>query len=158
MKIKDIIDPIISLKDKYILAYRIRKCNDMIKTEIRKWKEDGELPTLTIELSTAIPGSGSLTLSMNDLTDLYNFDILNAFLFMDDVLKANEKEDKKDLVALLSQLKSSGCEHKGNITPQVLENIRLNQPGVWAVYQKLLAEEEALIESAKVDNPLNDNI
>jgi hypothetical protein len=158
MKIKDIINPLLSVKDKYLLAYRIRKCTDEIKSDIRVWKESGEIPDRTIVLSSPGSNSSSLLLSMQDLTKLYGLDILEAFIFMDDAIRANSKEDKKALKELLGRLKSSGCIHNGNITPKLLEQIKINQPGVWEAYQKLLAEEKASRVQVELENPLNDDI
>jgi hypothetical protein len=59
---------------------------------------------------------------------------------------------------LLGKLKSSGCIHNANITPKLLEQIKINQPGVWESYQKLLAEEKASRVQMEMEDPLNDDI
>ncbi len=158
MKIKDILSPVLSLKDKYILAYRIRKCSDMIKADIREWKETNEFPTRVVVLESPIASTGNMTISMEDLTGIYGLDVLDAFIFMDNLLKATTKNDKKELTELLSRLKSTGCIHDGNVTDALLEQIKVQQPGVWAAYQKLLNEEDSKTKANGDDDPLNDDI
>ena len=158
MKIKDTLSPVLSLKDKYILAYRIRKCSDMIKSDIKEWKETNEFPTRIVVLESPITATGNITISMEDLTGIYGLDIIDAFIFMDDLLKATTKDDKKELTELLGRLKSTGCIHDGNVTDALLEQIKAQQPGVWAAYQKLLAEEECKTKANGADDPLNDEI
>lgn len=158
MKIKDTLSPVLSLKDKYILAYRIRKCSDMIKADIREWKETNEFPTRVVVLESPIAATGNITISMEDLVEIYGLDVIDAFIFMDDLLKATTKDDKKDLTELLGRLKSSGCIHDGNVTDALLEQIKTQQPGVWAAYQKLLNEEERKTKANGEDDPLNDDI
>lgn len=158
MKIKDILSSVRSLKDKYILAYRIRKCSDMIKADIRAWKETNEFPTRVVVLEFPIASTGNMTISMEDLTGIYGLDVLDAFIFMDDILMATTKNDKKELAELLGRLKSTGCIHDGNVTDALLDHIKVQQPGVWDAYQRLLNEEESKTKANDDDDPLNDDI
>lgn len=157
MIISDIINPLLSVRDQTVLALRIRRCSPMIKADIRNWKESGEFPTRTVVLE-APSGVGKMTLSMDDLVNLYNMKPLSAFFFMDELLKASTKDDKRTLADLLGQLESRSCVHNGNITPELLDSIKENQPGLWAEYQTLLKTIEAQNTPASGDNPLNDEI
>lgn len=139
------------MRDRLLLANRVHNCNKVIRADIRRWKESGEAPTRSITIITP-SGDKSLTLSMSDLTEIYGFDTLSAFIFMDSLFKANAKTDKCELRALLSQLKGSRCVHRMEVTPELLEQVRVNQPGVWAQYQKLVTAENArLAQLAELD-------
>lgn len=158
MKIKDILNPLMSLKDKYYYAARIRKCTDLIKGDIRRWKETGEFPTRSIDVESPVHGGGRVNISMEDLIEIYHLDTLDAFIYMDDLLKATTNPDKTELVELLGRLKSTGCVHNGNVTPELLEQIRREQPGVWAAYERLLAQEEDALKEIEAQDPLNDDV
>ena len=158
MKIKDIINPILSVKDKYMLAARIRKANPAIRNAIRRWKEDGATPTFRYSISAPGSKGAPTSISVQELVDLYEMDTLDAFLFIDSLMKADLKEDKRELSELLGQIQSVGCVHNGNVTDELLEHIRTTQPGVWEAYQKLLKEHEDAISEAERNNILEEDI
>lgn len=156
MKIKEILSPLMSLKDKYYYAIRLRQCLPVIREDIKEWKETGEFPTRSVDVGAPGDPSLSVNISMEDLMETYHLDTLDAFIFMDDLIKATTRKDKRSLVDLLGRLKSTGCVHNGNVTPELLEDIRKNQPGLWAAYQKLLNQEEAKAIEAETNDVLND--
>ena len=137
MKIKDILESIDSIKVKIYTAYRIFHCSPKIKKAIKQWKNDDCLPTIIISVERA--ENDFLTISAYDLVNLYGFDELPALLMLDDIEKAQEKQDKEKLNDLLAFLVRGKHEAKTKISQELLEQIKKNNPEVWEEYQKLCA-------------------
>lgn len=137
MKIKDILESIDSLKVKIYTAYRIFYCSPKIKNAIKQWKTYEDLPVIkvTIETSEDI----FVEISSFDLVNKYGFDELSALLMLDDIEKAQEKQDKEKLNDLLAFLVRGKHEVKTRISHELLEQIKKNNSEVWEEYQKLCA-------------------
>lgn len=148
MKIKDILESIDSLKVKIYTAYRIFYCSPKIKKAIKQWKTYEDLPVIkvTIETSEDI----FVEISSFDLVNKYGFDELSALLMLDDIEKAQEKQDKEKLNDLLAFLVRGKHEVKTRVSQELLEQIKKNNPEVWEEYQKLCAN------SAKREKELED--
>ena len=141
MKIKDIISSVESLKERVYTAYRIYRSEPMIKKAISRLYEEESLPQVTIELEDP-DETGCLRLDSIELAELNGMTDLQTLFFLDSVLKANKKEDKTELYNLLESL--SVGQHKTcfEITDDILEQVRINNPGVWAEYKKIRNERE----------------
>lgn len=146
MKIKDILESIDSLKVKIYTAYRIFYCSPKIKKAIKQWKNDDYFPLVKISVEKS--ENDYVVISSYDLVNLYGFDELSALLMLNDIEKAQEKEDKEKLNNLLSFLVYGKHEVKTKISEELLEHIKLNNPEVWKEYQKLCEN------SAKKENEL----
>lgn len=141
MKIKDIISSIESMKERVYTAYRIYRSEPYIKNAISRLYEEESLPQVTIELEDPNE-TGCLRLDTIELTELYGMKDLQALLFLDSVLKANKKEDKTDLYNLLGILTAGQHKTRFEITDEMREHVRANNPGVWAEYLKIRGEQE----------------
>ncbi len=86
-------------------------------------------------------------------------DVVSALLFMDDLIKANLKSDKADLRTLLLRIEHTGCVHDTILTPELLTDIKKNQPGVWQAYVNMQKQQEDdhLAEFGTTDS-LNDEL
>lgn len=141
MKIKDIISSIESMKERVYTAYRIYRSESLIKKAISRLYEEESLPQVTIELEDP-DETRCLRLDTMELKELYGMKDLQALLFLDSVLKANKKDDKTDLYNLLGMLTAGQHKTQFEITDEMREHVRANNPGVWAEYQKIRGEQE----------------
>lgn len=137
MKIKDIIESVDSLKTKIYVAYRIFHCSPKIKKAIKQWKTYKDLPVIKVTIETS--EDNFVEISSYDLVNKYRFDELAALLMLDDIEKAQEKQDKEKLNDLLAFLVRGKHEVRTEISPELLEQIKKNNPEVWEEYQKLCA-------------------
>lgn len=159
MKIKDIVSSVQSSYQKRMLSRRIRKCSAIIKKDIRAWVESKKFPSRVITLDAPNDAMAKVTISVEELVNLFGMDVMSALLFMDDLIKANLKADKSDLKTLLLRIEHTGCGHDTILTPQMLEDIKQNQPGVWQAYVKMQeqAESDHFVEFGSTDS-LNDEL
>lgn len=141
MKIKDIISPIESLKERIYTAYRIYRSEPLIKKRIAQLHEEETLPQVTIEIETP-DEARCLRLDSIELKELYGMTDLQVLFFLDSVLKADKKEDKTDLYNLLRILTAGQHRTRFEITDEMREHVRTNNPVVWAEYQKIRGERE----------------
>lgn len=141
MKIKDIISSIESMKERVYTAYRIYRSEPLIKKAISRLYEEESLPQVTIELEDPNE-TRCLRLDTMELKELYGMKDLQALLFLDSVLKADKKEDKTDLHNLLGMLPAGQHKTRFEITDEMREHVRANNPGVWAEYLKIRSERE----------------
>lgn len=148
MKIADIVSSIKDVKTRVYTAYRIHKCCPMIKKAIVELKEDGELPHLTMTLSSP-DEDVSIDVTSTDLKDTYGMSDLQALFFMDDLYAANKKEDKADLRELLLELTNIHSLSYFEITDEIETKIREMHPNLWNEYQKLVAQEKIEYEELK---------
>ncbi|MBR3884699.1 MAG: hypothetical protein IKJ31_08105 [Bacteroidaceae bacterium] len=139
MKIKDLLEPIGSLKGKIYTAYRIFNCNPKIKSAIKEWKINKDLPTVYINVRTS--ENSSFEISSYDLVDLYGFNELAALLMLDELEKVQERNDKERLEILISFLLYGRHRTRLLIPQSVFEDIKNNQPDVWKEYQKICDAE-----------------
>lgn len=135
MKIKDILVPIDSMKTKIHTAYRISHCTPQIKKAIKQWKIEDDLPVVTIRLEES--EEKFVELSAHDLVNLYGFQELPALLMLDDLIKAQERNDKGRIKELLGLLVYGKHEVRAKISPEVFEHIKKNNPEVLEAYQKI---------------------
>ena len=78
--------------------------------------------------------------ALNELgVNEYGFDELSALLMLDDIEKAQEKQDKEKLNDLLAFLVRGKHEVRTRVSQELLEQIKKNNPEVWEEYQKLCA-------------------
>lgn len=140
MQIKDIINKNWNFKTRLLIARRILRCSNPIKRDIATWKRDGTVPNRSLSLE--VNGVENMRLSVHDLTDTYGMDPLSAFLFFDDLIKANLMEDKTRLVNLVQRLQNGARKKSLAMTPDMLENIKTNQPELWQEYENLQKNEE----------------
>lgn len=159
MKIKDIVSSVQSSYQKRMLSRRIRKCSAVIKKDLCAWVKDHKFPSRVITLNSPSDDKAKLTISVDELVNLFGMDVVSALLFMDDLIKANLKSDKSDLKTLLLRIKHTGCVHDTILSPEMLDNIKATQPGVWQAYVKMQkqAENEHLAEFGTTDS-LNDDL
>lgn len=150
MKIKDIISSIESMKERVYTAYRIYRSEPYIKNAISRLYEEESLPQVTIELEDPNE-TGCLRLDTIELTELYGMKDLQALLFLDSVLKANKKEDKTDLYNLLGILTAGQHKTRFEITDEMREHVRANNPGVWAEYLKIRGEHEQRYQALEAE-------
>lgn len=148
MKIKDILESIDSMKTKIYVAYRIFHCSSKIKKAIKQWKTYEDLPVMKITVETS--EDNFVEISSYDLVNKYGFDELSALLMLDDIEKAQEKQDKEKLNDLLAFLVRGKHEVKTRVSQELLAQIKKNNPEVWEEYQKLCANsakrEKELVE------------
>lgn len=137
MKIKDILESIDSMKAKVYTAYRIFHCSPKIKKAIKQWKNDDCLPPIIISVERT--ENDFFTISAYDLVNLYGFDELSALLMLDNIEKAQEKQEKEKLNDLLAFLVRGKHEVKTRVSQDLLEQVKKNNPEVWEEYQKLCA-------------------
>ena len=137
MKIKDILEYIDSMKTKIYTAYRIFHCSPKIKEAIKQWKNDEYLPNIIITVDST--ENDYLTISSYDFVNLYGFDELSALLMLDDIEKAQEKQDMERLNDLLAFLERGKHEKKTYVSHELLEYIEKNNPDVWEEYKSLCA-------------------
>ena len=148
MKIKDILESIDSMRTKIYAAYRIFHCSPKIKKAIKQWKTYEDLPVIKVTIETS--EDKFVEISSFDLVNKYGFDELSALLMLDDIEKAQEKQDKEKLNDLLAFLVRGKHEVKTRVSQELLEQIKKNNPEVWEEYQKLCAN------SAKREKELED--
>lgn len=137
MKIKDILESIDSMKTKIYAAYRIFHSSPKIKKAIKQWKTYEDLPVMKVTVETS--EDNFVEISSYDLVNKYGFDELSALLMLDDIEKAQEKQDKEKLNDLLAFLVRGKHEVKTRVSQELLEQIKKNNPEVWEEYQKLCA-------------------
>ncbi|MBR5237696.1 MAG: hypothetical protein IKV26_03185 [Paludibacteraceae bacterium] len=137
MKIKDILESIDSVKTKICVAYRIFYSTPKIKKAIKQWKAYGDLPVIRVTVETS--EENFIEISSYDLLNKYGFDELSALLMLDDIEKAQEKQDKEKLNDLLAFLVRGKHEVRTIVSQELLEQIKKNNPEVWDEYQKLCA-------------------
>lgn len=159
MKIENIVSSVQSSYQKRMLSRRIKRCSTIIKKDIRAWVETKKFPSRVITLDAPNSAMAKVTISVEELVGLFGMDVMSALLFMDDLIKANLKHDKSDLKTLLLRLEHTGCEHNTILTPQMLEGIKQNQPGVWQAYVKMQEQAEGnhFVEFGSTDS-LNDEL
>lgn len=148
MKIKDILESIDSVKTKIYAAYRIFHSSPKIKKAIKQWKTYEDLPVVKVTVETS--EEKFVEISSYDLVNKYGFDELSALLMLDDIEKAQEKQDKEKLNDLLAFLVRGKHEVRTRVSQELLEQIKKNNPEVWEEYQKLCAN------SAKREKELED--
>lgn len=148
MKIKDILESVDSMKTKIYAAYRIFHSSPKIKKAIKQWKTYEDLPVVKVTIETS--EEKFVEISSYDLVNKYGFDELSALLMLDDIEKAQEKQDKEKLNDLLAFLVRGKHEVKTRVSQELLEQIKKNNPEVWEEYQKLCAN------SAKREKELED--
>lgn len=141
MKIIDVTSSIESMKERTYTAYRIYRSEPHIKKAISILYKEESLPQVTIELEDPNE-TRCLRLDTIELKELFGMKDLQALLFLDSVLKANKKEDKTDLSNLLRMLTAGQHKTQFEITDEMREHVRANNPGVWAEYQKIRGEQE----------------
>lgn len=137
MKIKDILESIDSVKAKIYAAYRIFHSSPKIKKAIKQWKTYEDLPVVKVTVETS--EEKFVEISSYDLVNKYGFDELSALLMLDDIEKAQEKQDKEKLNDLLAFLVRGKHEVRTRVSQELLEEIKKNNPEVWEEYQKLCA-------------------
>lgn len=137
MKIKDILESIDSVKTKIYAAYRIFHSSPKIKKAIKQWKTYEDLPVVKVTVETS--EEKFVEISSYDLVNKYGFDELSALLMLDDIEKAQEKQDKEKLNDLLTFLVRGKHEVRTRVSQELLEQIKKNNPEVWEEYQKLCA-------------------
>ena len=137
MKIKDILESIDSVKIKIYAAYRIFHSSPKIKKAIKQWKTYEDLPVVKVTVETS--EEKFVEISSYDLVNKYGFDELSALLMLDDIEKAQEKQDKEKLNDLLAFLVRGKHEVRTRVSQELLEQIKKNNPEVWEEYQKLCA-------------------
>ena len=137
MKIKDILESIDSVKIKIYAAYRIFHSSPKIKKAIKQWKTYEDLPVVKVTVETS--EEKFVEISSYDLVNKYGFDELSALLMLDDIEKAQEKQDKEKLNDLLAFLVCGKHEVRTRVSQELLEQIKKNNPEVWEEYQKLCA-------------------
>lgn len=137
MKIKDILESIDSVKTKIYAAYRIFHSSPKIKKAIKQWKTYEDLPVVKVTVETS--EEKFVEISSYDLVNKYGFDELSALLMLDDIEKAQEKQDKEKLNDLLAFLVRGKHEVRTRVSQELLEQIKKNNPEVWEEYQKLCA-------------------
>lgn len=137
MKIKDILESIDSVKTKIYAAYRIFHSSPKIKKAIKQWKTYEDLPVVKVTVETS--EEKFVEISSYDLVNKYGFDELSALLMLDDIEKAQEKQDKEKLNDLLAFLVRGKHEVKTRVSQELLEQIKKNNPEVWEEYLKLCA-------------------
>lgn len=137
MKIKDILESIDSVKTKIYAAYRIFHSSPKIKKAIKQWKTYEDLPVVKVTVETS--EEKFIEISSYDLVNKYGFDELSALLMLDDIEKAQEKQDKEKLNDLLAFLVRGKHEVRTRVSQELLEEIKKNNPEVWEEYQKLCA-------------------
>lgn len=137
MKIKDILESIDSVKTKIYAAYRIFHSSPKIKKAIKQWKTYEDLPVVKVTVEAS--EEKFVEISSYDLVNKYGFDELSALLMLDDIEKAQEKQDKEKLNDLLAFLVRGRHEVKTRVSQELLEQIKKNNPEVWEEYQKLCA-------------------
>lgn len=137
MKIKDILESIDSVKTKIYAAYRIFHSSPKIKKAIKQWKTYEDLPVVKVTVATS--EEKFVEISSYDLVNKYGFDELSALLMLDDIEKAQEKQDKEKLNDLLAFLVRGKHEVRTRVSQELLEQIKKNNPEVWEEYQKLCA-------------------
>ena len=137
MKIKDILESIDSVKTKIYAAYRIFHSSPKIKKAIKQWKTYEDLPVVKVTVATS--EEKFVEISSYDLVNKYGFDELSALLMLDDIEKAQEKQDKEKLNDLLAFLVRGKHEVRTRVSQELLEEIKKNNPEVWEEYQKLCA-------------------
>lgn len=137
MKIKDILESIDSVKTKIYAAYRIFHSSPKIKKAIKQWKTYEDLPVVKVTVETS--EEKFVEISSYDLVNKYGFDELSALLMLDDIEKAQEKQDKKKLNDLLAFLVRGKHEVRTRVSQELLEEIKKNNPEVWEEYQILCA-------------------
>lgn len=147
MKIKDIINKNWNFKTRLLIAHRISRCTTLIKRDIAVWKRDRMVPERILSLQ--VDGVENMRLSVHELIDTYGMDPLSAMLFFDDLIKANNNEDKTQMVNLVERLQSGARRKSLAMTPDMLENIKNNQPELWSEYEKLQKNEEMLSGSGE---------
>lgn len=136
MKIKHIIQTIQTWKEKCLVAFRIYTCTPEIKKAIKIWIEKEDLPMVEIKVSDM--KQHELIISAHELVNLYGYKELPALLMLDDLIKANSDSNKTRLIELLSTLIAGKHKHSnGSITPELLDQIRQTQPGIWKEYEKI---------------------
>lgn len=140
MKIKDIIESIESIKNKMLVAYRIYCCDKDIKNAIKYWKSENELPSLSVDIENE--DEQFITISVNDLVNLYGFEELAAFLTLDDIKKASSSKNYERLDQLLAFLTYGKHEVRTKVSEELLEHIQNNTPKVWEEYQKICKKVE----------------
>ena len=137
MKIKDILESIDSVKTKIYAAYRIFHSSPKIKKAIKQWKTYDDLPVVKVTVETS--EEKFVEISSYDLVNKYGFDELSALLMLDDIEKAQEKQDKEKLNDLLAFLVRGKHEVRTRVSQELMEQIKKNNPEVWEEYQKLCA-------------------
>ena len=137
MKIKDILESIDSVKTKIYAAYRIFHSSPKIKKAIKQWKTYDDLPVVKVTVETS--EEKFVEISSYDLVNKYGFDEVSALLMLDDIEKAQEKQDKEKLNDLLAFLVRGKHEVRTRVSQELLEQIKKNNPEVWEEYQKLCA-------------------
>lgn len=159
MKIRDLVSSIQSSYQKRMLSRRIRRCSTIIKKDLCAWVKDHKFPSRVITLNSPQNDRTKVTISIEELVNLYGMDVVSALLFMDDLIKANLKSDKADLRTLLLRIEHTGCEHNTILTPELLADIKKNQPGVWQAYINIQKQQEDdhLAEFGTTDS-LNDDL
>lgn len=135
MKITDLINKKWSFKTRCIIARRILQCSNATKQDIVSWKKTGNPPDRFLSLE--IDGVEEMTLSIHELIDTYGMDPLTAMLFFDDLVKANLKDDKTDLINLIERLQNGAHRKTLTISREMLDDIKANQPELWAEFERL---------------------
>ena len=141
MKIKDILESVDSIKKRIYTAYRIFYSSPRIKNAIKEWKMYKDLPVIRVRV--AVNGERFIEISAYDLVNYYGFDELSSLLMIDEIEKAQEKQDTERLNILLSFMVRGKHEMRVRVKPELLEQIKQNSPEVWTEYQKLCKKTEA---------------
>ena len=139
MKIKDIKQTYADIRAKIHAAIRIYNCTPEIKKAIKKWKNDGCLPQITISLEN---GNKQANISSTELVEIYGLSELNALLMLDELVKAQRNGDKNRLSQLLRSLIAGRHVQGFTVTDEMLEGIKKNSPDVWKEYERLSKKVE----------------
>lgn len=141
MQISNILNKNWSLRTRLAIARKLRTCSQVMKRDITNWKRTGIVTDR--RLSLMVNGREQMSLSVGELINIYGMDPLTAMLFFDDLIKANLKDDKADLINLLDRLKAGRPSKHLHLTPEMRRNIKENQPELWEEYQKIHQAIEA---------------
>lgn len=154
MKIKDILrlrfEKDQDQKKMMSIAYRVYSCSDTIKDAIRKLHEEKILPQIVLGIGYP-DGNGHMSISSCDLVNKFGMDNLSALFFLDDLYKADQKEDKEDLLKLLGMLLNG--KHCSNLplNEELREYVQQNSPKVWEIYQGLVSDKASKDEARKME-------
>lgn len=148
MKVKDILNNKWSLNTKFIIARKLVACSNLMKREIVNWKRTGSIPDR--KLSLQVNDVELITISILDLVSIYGMDPLTAMLFFDDLIKANINDNKTQLINLIERLQNGRHKKSLTMTPDMLENIKSNQPELWNEYERLQKSTVENIEAERV--------
>ena len=141
MKTKEILNSVESFKSKVYLAHRIKRCSPQIREAIVKWSKERSMPLIELGIKSS-EGDAFMVISSDDLVNLYGMEQLQALLFLDDLHRANQKDDKSELMGLLGMLQAGKKVSKMIVSDEILATVREKDPEVWIEYEKIVQQED----------------